>query len=166
MISFSLQIPSGTYHSIYTISVEPSSFVYVYMNRTALALDGLLNTFLKNMDVEYNQHLLKLKSDPVQVQGHDEEALDELAVNLTLIENSKSFRKMLLNQTTLTSLEQGYAGLQEVLAENGFNESFIYKQFVDKFHTVHAHKLDKASENLIAKAKRKIYSHVLRFKQR
>ena len=100
------EIPAGTYHSIYTVSAEPSCFVYIYVNETALVLDGLLNIFLTNMEAEYNQTLAKLKSDPHKAQAYDEETLDELAVNMTLIENSKSFFKMLLNQTLLSSLDE------------------------------------------------------------
>ena len=161
-------LPSTSYHSIYTVSNEPSCYVYIYLNRTASVLDGLLGNYLINMESFYNNTLKKID------QSSSER--EEKALNLTLEENSKHFFRMLINRTELVKTDQEEEQINQKLIEidrlfidNKLNKTKIYNDFVDKFHSFMSEqeKTERNSkENLFGKIKRKLNSNWSRFKQR
>jgi vitamin K-dependent gamma-carboxylase len=60
-----VDVPSGRYHNVYTISDTPSCFLYIYRNETSTLYSRLFSNYKKNMDEIYNRTLERLRdSEP------------------------------------------------------------------------------------------------------
>ena len=55
-----MEVPSGTYHNIYTVSTVPSCFLYIYRNETSALYAKLFENYKKNMEEIYNKTLDRL----------------------------------------------------------------------------------------------------------
>ena len=100
------------------------------------------------------------------------------AFNLTLIENSKTFFKMLTNKDEENEeknrfLNENYNNteeikqLKELFEKKGLNKNSVYKQFVHQFSNKFDEKvLDVENTIKNTKAYKRLMANVLRFKQR
>jgi vitamin K-dependent gamma-carboxylase len=66
-----VDVPSGRYHNVYTISDTPSCFLYIYRNETSTLYSRLFSNYKKNMDEIYNRTLERLRdSEPDRSYGN------------------------------------------------------------------------------------------------
>ena len=160
-------LPSSSYHTIYTVSSEPSCYVYLYLNKTASILDSLLSSYFVNMESFYNRTLLEIADIDAE--------REEKALNLTLVENSRNFFRMLINYTKIADaddvekINRKLNEIDQLFSNNKLNKTKIYNDFVDKFHTFMSDQektVRNSKENIIGKIKRKLNSNWSRFKQR
>jgi len=175
-----LNVPSNAYHNVYTMSKEPSCFFYVYVNNTAASVSRLYDKFYKNMMLEFEKKYIKLNNGK-----HFNETFDELkswkSYNKTVEECSKNFFKFLeMNNSTLYGLiESGtisnsdnqqsaskneQAFVASLIKTQRINE--IYELFIDKFYSQIQLKLETHGHGIPKKLWKKLYSNLLRFKQR
>jgi hypothetical protein len=156
-----LNVPSGAFHNVYTISKEPSCYMYIYVNETALEVSKLYNRFLINMMKEYNRTYENL----IETEK-DKENLTYKALNLTLQRNSNDFLHMIsFNESqTLTENEQELDKIQKMFEKRNLN--FIYNQFNVYFrsHVKHTLIIDKLG--VFQKIFHKVWPNLLRFKHR
>ena len=54
------KLPSAAYHNVFTISQEPSCYLYIYLNETAIILSNLFDRFSNNMLDRINQTLIDM----------------------------------------------------------------------------------------------------------
>jgi hypothetical protein len=138
-MNYLIKIPSNGYHVIYTISDEPSCFFYVHINETEQILSDYYERFATNMMRTFNETLASLRSnEEIEVDlENDEEFLKMKAYNMTLIENSKHFLKMLTHQEEQTENNSNNTDLvdklKRVFEEKKLNKNAIYKKFVSQF---------------------------------
>ena len=156
-----LNVPSGAFHNVYTVSKEPSCYMYIYVNETALEVSKLYNRFLINMMKEYNRTYENL----IETEK-DKENLTYKALNLTLQRNSNDFLHMIsFNESqTLTENEQELDKIQKMFEKRNLN--FIYNQFNVYFrsHVKHTLIIDKLG--VFQKISHKVWPNLLRFKHR
>ncbi|CAF0800127.1 unnamed protein product [Brachionus calyciflorus] len=164
-----LTLPSGTYHSVYTTSEQPSCFFYIYVNETALVLSDWFDNFSKNMFSQYNNTIIDLKKDlnEASLNGSYETELIWKAYNQTLIENSKNFYEMIArnNSNQEQNLEQDVKNVLNYLNEKKLNRTMIYTNFVNEFYTKFNDKIVKSKYSFAYKNYRKLLSVFIRFKQ-
>lgn len=58
-----LQLPPGNYHKVYTISDQPSCYLYMFLNETAKMQSALFVNYLKNMLPYYERNLELLQQN-------------------------------------------------------------------------------------------------------
>jgi len=128
-----IQVPSGAFHNVYTISKEPSCFFYIYINETALEVSHLYERFSLNIMKEYNrtfENLYESKKDVL-----DRENITWLALNLTVHRNSKEFLHMIsFNESKSIQENQNELNrIQEKFEKKNLN--YMYDLFTSQFRT-------------------------------
>jgi hypothetical protein len=58
-----VKLPTGEYHNVYTISSEPSCYLYIYINETSFFHTRLYDVYLSNMLPLYEQVFARIKND-------------------------------------------------------------------------------------------------------
>lgn len=159
-----LNLPSGTYHTVYTISDEPSCFFYIYLNETAVVLSDWFDNFSKNMFQTFNKTYVGLQN---LKEFKDESELLWKAYNKTLIINSKNFFEMIVKNESNSrqDLKKDIANIFSYLKEKKLNNTMIYHSFVNQFYTNFNDKMIKAKYGFFYKNYRKLLSVLIRFRQ-
>ena len=162
-----LEVPSGAYHNVYTISKEPSCFFYVYVNQTAITVSKLYDTFSTNMMRKFEANYLKISG--TNFNETYKETTTWKAYNRTLIECSKEFLKIVSFNNSDGSETKVIGEKETVYLENLIESEEldqIYHMFVEKFQVQIQTKLDILSDSFGRKVYRKIRTNSLKFKQR
>ena len=159
-----LNLPSGNYHTVYTISDQPSCFFYIFLNETAIVLSDWFDNFSTNMFQTFNRTFETLKKSKEIIE---EAELLWKAYNKTLIINSKNFYQMIAkNESNIKQdLEKDIANIISYINEKKLNNTMIYHSFVNQFYINFNDRQVKAKYSFIYKNYRKLLSVLIRFKQ-
>ncbi len=150
------------------------------MNETAIKLADYYDRFSLNMMHTYNKTKANLvrHMEADEIYEEDGEEIRERAFNLTLIENSKSFLKMLTfnssssssdNKKSIFNLTEEINNLKQFLKSKNIDKHVIYKQFVSQFSNKFDEKiLDSDAKKSFKNSKtyKRFLANLARFKQR
>ena len=159
-----IQVPSGAFHNVYTISKEPSCFFYIYINETALDVSRLYERFSQNIMKEYNrtyESLFESKKDIL-----DRENITWLALNLTVHRNSKEFLYMIsFNESkTIQENQNELTRIQEKFEKKNLN--YIYDLFTSHFRADVRNTFIAVKPSFFQKNFKDFEKNIQRFKQR
>lgn len=159
-----INVPSGAFHNVYTISQDPSCFLYIYINETAVEVSKLYERFLDNMLKEYNKTHHELNSLNRNILDSDN--LTWKAFNLTMEKNSKEFLKMISYNETFSEEENDaeLKRIQEIFEKQNLN--YLYGLFSSHFRNHIKQTLVIDQLNLAQKFFKYQIQNMQRFKQR
>lgn len=159
-----LNVPSGAFHNVFTISEEPSCFFYIYINETALEVSKLYERFLINMMNEYNKTYENLNQ---HYNGTtDEENIIWKAFNLTMIRNSNEFMHMISFNESKSDLENEEETKRIQTTFEKPNLNYIYNLFSQYFRNHVKQRLFNDKLGLFEKLVKQLWQNFLKFKQR
>jgi hypothetical protein len=167
---------------IYTVSDEPSCFLYVHINETEQILSNYYERFVVNMMRTFNETLESLRSsEKVETDlENDKDFLKMKAYNMTLIENSKHFLRMLTNQEEKTESLPGLntvnedrvnktdlvSQLKKVFEEKSLNKNAVYKKFVNQFSAKFDEKMLNSEKDFLSLSKSRLLKNLMTSFQR
>jgi hypothetical protein len=160
-----IKVPSGEYHNVYTISVEPSCYFYVYVNQSAISTSRLFEKFIDNAMSQFDENYLKLSSGKRFNESYDE-AVTWKAYNKTKVYIAENFLDM-ISFNDSKKLEGPVEEREKLFIKELDEKNLLtqmYELFNEKFHSQVKNKLEREGHNLLTKLYRKMSNNMQRFK--
>jgi hypothetical protein len=162
---FKMQVPSGAYHYVYTISEDPSCFFYIYSNQTAITVSKLYEKFSNNILKKFENKYFELTAQYFNESHNESSAF--AAYNLTLLEYSKDFVNLIsLNESNPTQSQDIHEikYIENLIKKNDLRR--VYDLFTEQVYNHISNEIDKKNNNFILRQFRELSGNFIRFKQR